>query len=102
MNSSKIISQKKNNFENKNNNEKNSKLIGIICSSYICYYFRLNDFMIRNKFDSYLKIILFKLINEENSDNNEELKDLKQKKILYQEKKNQAILVILLELNRII
>ena len=90
MNSSKIISQKKNNFENKNNNEKNNKLRGIICSIYICYYFRLNDFMIRNKFDSYLKIILFKLINEENSDNNEELKDLKQKKDIISRKEKSS------------
>ena len=56
----------KNNYEKRQNNEKNNKLRSIICSIYLCYYIRLTDQEIRFNFETELSPTLFKLINNEN------------------------------------
>ena len=48
----------KNKYENRNNNEKNNKIRSIICSIYLCYYFRLKDEMVRSNFDIVFRNIL--------------------------------------------
>ena len=61
----------KNNFEKRNNNEKNNKLRSIICSIYICYYIRLTDDRKRNNFDNLLRPALLRLIINKKNDNSE-------------------------------
>ena len=58
----------KNKYKNRNNNEKNNKLRGIICSIYLCYYYRLTDQKIRSNFNNSLENILLELINEKKLD----------------------------------
>ena len=55
----------KNNYERKENNIKNNKIRSIICSIYLNYYIRLDDGRKRANFDSLLRPILLKLINNE-------------------------------------
>ena len=59
----------KNNFEKRNNNEKNNKLRSIICSIYICYYIRLTDDRKRNNCDNLLRPALLRLIINKKNDN---------------------------------
>ena len=54
---------KKNKYENRNNNEKNNKIRSIICSIYICFYFRLTDERNRAEFEMNLRYILLQLLN---------------------------------------
>ena len=65
--------KKKNEYEKRNNNEKNNKLRSIICSIYLCYYIRLTDDSTRQNFEVNLRSILFELVNnkktEEKSEN---------------------------------
>ena len=48
----------KNNYLNRDNNEKNNKLRSIICSIYLCYYIRLTNKLNRENFDAELREIL--------------------------------------------
>ena len=59
---------KKNKYEKRINNEKNNKLKSIICSIYLCYYFRLEDDETRSNFEYELRGILFELINNRNEE----------------------------------
>ena len=68
----------KNEYEVRDNNKKNNKLRSIICSIYICYYIRLKNDRIRANFESSLRYILLKLIN------NEDNIDLKGSKLMEQ------------------
>ena len=54
---------KKNKYENKPNNDINNKLRSIICSIYLNYYTRLTNYKIKSYFESELRQILLKLIN---------------------------------------
>ena len=52
--------------------EKLYKIKSIICSIYICYFIRLNDFCIRANFEHILMKILLKLVNAENVNEEDE------------------------------
>ena len=60
----------KNKYENRINNENNNKIRSIICSIYLCYYIRLTDQNIRFNFETKLRPILLKLINNDINYNN--------------------------------
>ena len=55
----------KNEYIKRRDNEKNNKLRSIICSIYLCYYIRLTNQNLRFTFESKLRPILLKLINNE-------------------------------------
>ena len=55
--------EKEENIENIENIEKFDKIRSIICSVYLCYYFRLTDETKRITFDNTLQIYLIELIN---------------------------------------
>ena len=56
---------KKNQYENiNNNNEKNNKLRSIICSIYLCYYIRLTDEKKRDNFENILRPYFLDLVND--------------------------------------
>ena len=58
--------EKKNQYLNKNNNEKNNKIRAIICSIYLCYYIRLiddNKTNLRTNFERDMRALLLKLVN---------------------------------------
>lgn len=52
----------------KNDNEKNIKLRSIICSIFLCYYNRLSNDEMKFNFESQLRYILLKIINNEISE----------------------------------
>ena len=54
-----------NEIKKRNDNIKNNKLRSIICSIYLCYYIRLTDQNIRFNFETKLRPILLKLINND-------------------------------------
>ena len=55
----------KNKYEKRNNNKKNNKIRSIICSIYLCYYIRLSFDKKRTNFESILRPILLKLVNND-------------------------------------
>ena len=55
--------RKKNKYEEKPENSRNSKIRSIICSIYLCYYFRLTDDIKRNNFEAELRPIFLELVN---------------------------------------
>ena len=61
----KIYFREKNEYEGRNNNEKNNKIRSIICSIYLCYYIRLIDEFKRNNFEQDLRSTLLQLVTYE-------------------------------------
>ena len=72
--------------------EKLYKIKSIICSIYICYYFRLNS-LNRSRLESLLRETLLKLVNYDENDNSSEEKEYSYliEEINYQELKNDLI-----------
>ena len=61
----KFYFRKKNEYEHRDNNEKNNKIRSIICSIYLCYYIRLTEDFKRTNFEQELRSILLQLVTYE-------------------------------------
>ena len=92
--------RKKNNFEKRENNEKNNKIRSIICAIYLCYYIRLTEEDTRDNFEKELRDILLKLVTYQEPENGKlreqiQIEDLKMEieKIEINEKRNNKLRV---------